>query len=134
MSLISTMTPTKVGRAVKGSCACCGKDCWESLAMLDDAYNVWLGKCPHCSALNFLALTGLRGYSSGGMDLVLPTEEERDSNHLPVDCPTRPNPIHGKPMVHGSVSGEVCHQLDQGKSLDDLVNMGLATRVDLEQP
>lgn len=117
MSIISTMRAVAPAqpRWVKGSCAGCRKDVWESLAMLDDAYNVWLGKCPHCGALNFLGLTSLRGYSSARMDLVLPTEEEKAENKLPADCPTRPSPPHvaGKPMIHGTIAGELCHRLAQ---------------------
>jgi len=128
MSLISTMKPSFSHGTVKGYCAKCSEPVFESLAMLDDAYNVWLGRCPHCNALNFLALTGLRGYSTAGMNLVLPTEEEKISNGLP-DCPTRPNPRGGKTMIHGSNSGEICHHLREGKSLDDLVKMGLAERI-----
>lgn len=112
MSLISTMQKAAQHGYIKGSCAHCKGDVYESLAMLDDAYNVWLGKCPHCCALNFLGLTSLRGYSSAGMDLVLPTPEEVEQNNLPKDCPTRPNPpTAGKGMIHGTIAGELYHQL-----------------------
>ena len=95
---------------IKGQCANCKKDVFESMLTLDDAYNVWMGKCPHCSALNFLALTSLRGYSSAGMDLALPTDEEKAENNLPADCPTS-GPC-GKPAdLHGTVSGELMHKL-----------------------
>lgn len=99
------------GREVKGACAKCGKDVWESEAILDDCYNVWAGRCPHCQAINLLGFTGLRGYSSQGMDLVLPTDEEREANsELPPDTPTS-GPA-GKPAtMHGSILGEICHQL-----------------------
>ena len=33
---------------IKGNCANCKKEVWESMLTLDDAYNVWLGKCPWC--------------------------------------------------------------------------------------
>lgn len=110
MSLICQMRSSPGRGLIPGVCAACGKDVFEFLATLDDAYNVWAGRCPHCSAINFLALTGLRGYSSARMDLVLPTDEERDSNKLPADCPTQGS--KGPATVHGSVSGEICHQLE----------------------
>lgn len=61
------------------------------------------------SIRNMLALTSLRGYSAAGMDLVLPTDEERDANELPADTPTRGS--HGPATVHGTVAGEIYHQL-----------------------
>ena len=83
---------------------------WESIAILDDAYNVWVGKCPACNAYNRLALTSLRGYSSRGMDLVLPTDEEREANGWPAEIPTLG--ACGRPAdVHGTVSGELQHKL-----------------------
>lgn len=114
MSLISDMKKVGGRGMVPGSCANCHQPVFESLSLLDDAYNVWLGKCPHCAALNFLRLTGLRGYSSSGMDLVLPTDEERVANDLPADCPT--SGATGRPAdVHGSISGELAHQLSTEK-------------------
>jgi hypothetical protein len=62
---------------VPGECAHCKRQVWEACVTLDDAYNVWLGKCPYCEALNYLSTShGLRGYSSSEMYLVLPTDEE----------------------------------------------------------
>ncbi len=95
---------------ISGTCAKCAQMVWESLSTLDDAYNVWMGRCPYCQALNYLGLTGLRGYSSQGMDLVLPTDEEAKANNLPADTPTS-GPC-GKPAnQHGSNLGEMCHKL-----------------------
>lgn len=76
---------------IGGSCAKCGKAVFESISTLDDCYNVWLGKCPHCGALNYLnaGMNSLRGYSIIGMDLVLPYDEEVEMNKLPPDTPTR---------------------------------------------
>ena len=73
---------------VPGHCAKCKRPVFESLVILDDAYAVWAGRCPHCQALNLLGPQG-RGYHSGGMTLVLPTAEERDANGLPAECAVR---------------------------------------------
>ena len=98
-------------RTTVGACASCGKTVWESLANLDDAYNVWAGKCPHCGAINLLSTEhGLRGYNGGTMYLVLPYDEERDSNGLPPDTPTR-GKFGSPPTMHGSPLGEICHKL-----------------------
>lgn len=111
MSIISTMSSIKKRGFIPGKCANCNKDVWESSFLLDDAYNVWVGKCPHCGALNYLSLDhGLRGYSSYEMWLVLPTEEEKAANDLPKDCPT--SGFCGKPAdIHGTNLGELCHRL-----------------------
>ncbi len=109
MSIINEMRKAPAHGFIKGACAKCAGEVYESLAMLDDAYNVWMGKCPHCGALNYLAMTGMRGYSSGGMSLVLPTDEERDANGLPPDTPTQ-GP-RGPATAHGTVAGEIYHQL-----------------------
>ena len=98
---------------ISGSCANCQKVVFESLWLLDDAYNVWLGKCPHCGALNFLSMNhGLRGYSSAGMHLVLPTIEEIEPNNLPKDTPTSGLCGHSADQ-HGSPLGEFCHKLTE---------------------
>lgn len=91
------------------------KPVFESLWLLDDAYNVWVGKCPHCDAHAFLSMQSLRGYNSAGMQLVLPTDEERDSNDLPKDCPTRGS--KGPADLHGTVAGEIYHRLNTGAPL-----------------
>lgn len=109
MSLINTMRTAPGRGLLRGTCANCKKDVYESKWILDDAYNVWAGRCPHCNAINMLALTSLRGYSAAGMDLVLPTDEERDANELPANTPTRGS--HGPATVHGTVAGEIYHQL-----------------------
>lgn len=109
MSITSTMRKEAARGYIKGTCAKCAGDVYESLAMLDDAYNVWMGKCPHCGALNYLAMTGLRGYSSGGMSLVLPTDEEKAANNLPVDTPTQGS--KGPATLHGTNAGEIYHKL-----------------------
>lgn len=97
----------------KGTCAGCSKEVFESQALLDDCYNVWAGECPHCEAVNLLSMSSLRGYSSTGMDLVLPTEEEMDSNELLTQrkgkIPTQGS--KGPAIYHGTQSGELCHQL-----------------------
>lgn len=110
MLLINEMKAAPKYGHIKGQCANCTKDVYEALWLLDDAYNVWLGKCPHCKALNFLSMNhGLRGYSSGGMHLVLPTDEEKQANGLPADCPSQGS--KGPATAHGSPAGEFCHQL-----------------------
>ena len=109
MSLVSDMKAETGRGLIPGTCAGCQRPVYESLTLLDDAYNVWAGRCPHCSAINLLALTSLRGYSSSGMDLVLPMDEERDANGLPADCPTQGS--GGEPTVHGTLAGELYHQL-----------------------
>jgi hypothetical protein len=103
-------------RSVAGSCANCGKDVYESLPILDDAYNDWAGRCPHCAAINFLSTThGLRGYDSRHMYLVLPTEEEKAANNMPADCPTRnsfgPATMHGSPAVRWTSAYEPAPEL-----------------------
>ena len=108
--LICNLKARGGGGHVRGKCAKCGAEVFEELFTLDDAYNVWAGKCPHCAAINLLGLTGLRGYSKNAMDLVLPSDEERDANGLPADTPT--SGAAGRPAtMHGSVLGEIAHQL-----------------------
>jgi hypothetical protein len=102
-------TRKRHGQDVPGNCAKCGERVYESMFTLDDAYNVWAGKCPHCGAINRLGLTGLRGYSSQGMDLVLPTDEEKAANDMPADCPTSGS--RGPATQHGSNLGELAHRL-----------------------
>lgn len=108
--ILSTMHKAARDGLIPGRCAHCRECVFESLALLDDAYNVWCGKCPHCGALNYLGLNSLRGYSSAGMSLVLPTDEEKIANNLPADCPSRGS--HGPASAHGSVAGELLHQLN----------------------
>jgi hypothetical protein len=99
------------GDAIPGKCAYCEREVWQSLAVLDDTYNVWSGECPYCDAINLLSTTaGLRGYSSAGMSLVLPYDEEVQSNNMPPKCPTR-GPYGSPPTMHGSPLGELCHKL-----------------------
>ncbi len=74
---------------VHGFCAKCGEKVFESLSLLDDAYAVWWGKCPHCGALNCLSNSCGRGYNLTRMYLVLPTHEETIMNDLPAETPTR---------------------------------------------
>jgi hypothetical protein len=95
-----------------GTCASCKQPVWESQLTLDDCYNVWAGECPYCQAINLLALTSLRGYSSAGMDLVLPTDEEIEANEL-LKGKRIPSQGHtGKPAdIHGTVAGEIYHIL-----------------------
>ena len=100
-------------RGIPGGCAHCHRIVYESLAVLDDAYNVWSGKCPHCGAINLLSTTeGLRGYSSRGMFLVLPTSEEVAANNMPEDCPMRAST--GPATMRGSPLGELAHRLRGG--------------------
>ena len=117
MTIISDMKTTPASGYISGECANCKATVHEQLWLLDDAYNVWMGRCPHCKALNYLSMThGLRGYSSDGMHLVLPTDEEVAANNLPADTITTGK--SGKPADwHGSVSGELCHRLAEGKPL-----------------
>ncbi len=77
---------------VRGECANCGIIVFESIFTLDDAYAVWLGRCPKCGALNFLDQTGkhgLRGYGFGQLFLVLPCIHEQKMNDLPAGIPLR---------------------------------------------
>ena len=117
MSLISDLKTVGEGDFVKGSCAHCLAEVYEQLCVLDDAYNVWMGRCPTCKALNYLSMNhGLRGYSSGGMHLVLPTAEEIVANGLPADTIT--SGISGKPAdAHGTPAGEMQHRLRNGLPL-----------------
>jgi len=111
--MINEMSKEPRGGYISGSCANCQKAVFESLWLLDDAYNVWLGKCPYCGALNFLSMNyGLRGYSSTGMHLVLPTTEEIESNNLPKDIPTS-GPSGNPADQHGSPLGEFCHKFTE---------------------
>lgn len=116
MSLISDMKPAAPNRTghVKGQCANCQAEIWEALWLLDDAYNVWVGRCPACKAMNYLSMNhGLRGYSSGDMHLVLPTAEEIEANGLPKDTPS--SGASGRPAdYHGSPAGELMHRLREG--------------------
>lgn len=90
MTLIRKMFPEAGADRLRGECAKCAKPAFEERWILDDAYNAWMGRCPHCSALNYLSMThGLRGYDGTQMHLVLPTDEEVRDNHLPPDTPTR---------------------------------------------
>jgi hypothetical protein len=86
------MLPSPRSGHVKGNCANpqCGKEVYEPLVLLDDAYLVWVGKCPFCGTLHFLDFSkGCRGYSSKGMQLCLPTREEVRINLLPPDTLTK---------------------------------------------
>jgi DNA-directed RNA polymerase subunit RPC12/RpoP len=75
--------------SVKGRCANCGADVFESESVLDDAYAVYRGRCPQCNAVNLLGGIG-RGYGSQAMELVLPTDHEVEMNGWEKDIPTRP--------------------------------------------
>ena len=82
--------PNRLSHSVTGKCARCGGQVYEDLFTLDDCYGVWLGRCPHCGALNGLDCSkSIRGYWSQGMDLTLPTNEEVVMNGLPADTPTK---------------------------------------------
>lgn len=110
MEMLFTMRSAKRSDDIPGICAHCGKQVWESLFTLDDAYNVWTGQCPHCSALNYLSTNhGLRGYCSSQMWLVLPTPEEAAANGLPVGIPLAES--RGPATLHGSNLGELLHKL-----------------------
>ena len=92
---------------IPGICASCGQQLFESLLMLDDAYGVWKGKCPHCGACNLLDTSkGIRGYHSQGMDLCLPYAEDLIVWGLPLSIPNR-----------GWYKAE-----NEGKDRDDLLN------------
>ena len=117
MSIISDLKTAPGAGLIKGNCGNCATEVYEQLWLLDDAYNVWMGRCPNCKALNYLSMNhGLRGYSSGGMHLVLPTAEEIVANNLPPDTPT--TGISGRPAdAHGTPAGELLHRLREGKPL-----------------
>lgn len=66
-----------------GECAHCREVIKENLSTLDDAYGVWRGVCPHCKAVNLLDQSGkhgIRGYMTGKMWTVLPTDHEMTLN------------------------------------------------------
>lgn len=109
MTIQSTMKAAPITGYIGGKCAKCSKPVFESLWLLDDAYNVWVGICPHCSAANLLGMTSMRGYSNAGMDLVLPTDEEIASNDWPKEWPTRGSIGPAKPG--GTVAGQLYHAL-----------------------
>lgn len=99
--------------SVPGECAHCHKTVYEHLSILDDAYNVWWGVCPHCQAVNALSTAhGLRGYSSTEMHLVLPTKSEQKANGLPKDIPLAD--WDAPATMHGSPSGEIGHRILKG--------------------
>ena len=101
--------PTRTA-GVAGNCAKCNSRVYQSLAILDDTYNVWAGRCQHCQAINFLSTQhGLRGYTSSSMYLVLPYNEEILANDLPANTPSAgPG---GAPTMHGSPLGEICDRV-----------------------
>lgn len=108
--IISDLKLTPTREHVKGACANCNVAVYESTWLLDDAYNVWMGKCPKCKALNYLSMNhGLRGYDSREMHLVLPTDEEKQANKLPADCPSQGS--KGPATSHGSPLGDLMHKL-----------------------
>lgn len=109
--IISKLSTTQKRDSLKGICANCNVELWESEWILDDCYNVWAGQCPKCNACNLLSMNhGLRGYDSKQMYLVLPTDEEMESNpDLPRDCPTQGS--KGPAIFHGTVLGEISHIL-----------------------
>jgi hypothetical protein len=110
MSLIFDLERSAGPGMVRGECANCGAEVFEARVTLDDAYNVWVGRCHSCSALNFLSMSyGLRGYDAACMKLVLPTDEEKRDNGLPDDCPTRgPGGARGQ---FGTAAGFILHQI-----------------------
>jgi len=117
MTIISDLKTVGGSKHVKGNCAMCKAEVFEELWLLDDAYNVWMGRCPGCKALNYLSMSyGLRGYDRAHMELVLPTAEEVQANNLPADTPT--SGAAGRPAdQHGSPVGEIMHRLREGKPL-----------------
>lgn len=114
MPMIFDLKKQKIRDAIPGNCGNCKSEVWQSLSVLDDTYNVWMGKCPHCQALNFLSTNyGLRGYDSTKMMLELPYDEEVEANDLPKDIPTQGK--KGEPAnMHGSPAGEIYFQLTKG--------------------
>lgn len=110
--MISNLSKSKTKQYdTPGKCANCKEQIYESQLTLNDCYNVWMGKCPYCDALNYLSLNhGLRGYGSNEMHLVLPTMEEIERNGLSKDIPN--SGYCGKPAKqNGSNLGEFCHKL-----------------------
>jgi hypothetical protein len=120
--IISDLKTVPRSGSVKGACAHCNAEVYENIWLLDDAYNVWMGRCPACKALNYLSMNhGLRGYSRAQMHLVLPTAEEIAANGLPADTPS--SGVSGKPAdCHGSVAGEIMHRLSEGLPLTSEVS------------
>ena len=104
----------------KGTCANCKQDVWESQFTLDDCYNVWAGECPHCQSVNLLSMSTLRGYDSKNMLLVLPTDEEVETNELLLErkgkIPTQGS--KGPANCHGTTLGTIQHILINGEGLN----------------
>lgn len=117
VSIISNLKTAPAHDRTNGNCANCKAEVYEDIWLLDDAYNVWMGRCTACNALNYLSMNhGLRGYSRADMHLVLPTAEEIVANNLPPDTIT--SGPSGKPAdSHGSPAGEILHRLREGKPL-----------------
>ena len=114
--IINDMKTVGRGESCKGSCANCKAEVYEDMWLLDDAYNVWMGRCPACKALNYLSMNhGLRGYYTGVRHLVLPTAEEVEANGLPKDTPNS-GPCGRPADCHGSPVGELMHKLMEGQS------------------
>lgn len=114
--IIMGLSKTKSGDEIKGACANCNESVYESLFTLDDAYNVWAGKCPFCNAINLLSTDSLRGYCSSGIDLVLPFDEEIEPNGLPNDTPTQGK--SGQPAdMRGSQLGELLSKIRDNKGV-----------------
>lgn len=68
---------------ILGECANCQKMMRATMSVLDDAYGVWRGVCPHCGAVNLLdprKSSAMRGYTHNEMFLVLPTDHEVELN------------------------------------------------------
>jgi hypothetical protein len=63
-------------RTVAGNCATCALVVYEAVEVLDDAFGVYVGRCPHCQALNYLSTQEGRGYDGQRMHLVLPQPTE----------------------------------------------------------
>lgn len=114
--IISDLKTAPRPASCKGACANCQAEVYEDTWLLDDAYNVWMGRCPACRALNYLSMShGLRGYSGSVMWLVLPTAEEIAANNLPADTPSS-GPCGRPADAHGSPAGEIAHRLMEEKS------------------
>ena len=76
-----------------GECAKCGGVIKAYLTTLDDAYGVIRLVCPKCEAVNLLDQSGkhgIRGYMTGQMWLVLPTDHEVEMNNWEKDIPIIP--------------------------------------------
>jgi hypothetical protein len=121
VTILSDLQREPGGRHVQGQCAKCYGVVWESLWILDDAFNAYAGRCPHCGAINLLSMDKtLRGYDMNHVWLVLPTDEEAEANKLHEAAqrrglPRAPTRGPGGPVEPiGTLAGAIARRLMEG--------------------